>query len=113
MSVGCVGQREPRPGMHDRLWQRAQPAQQRPHLTPQKGGFGNLLDQAGRLLHLARGQGVLDRFSEQPLLHVLRRGRAVQEWQPLRLELLGTAAQQLGKQLVIAIPAPRPITLNF
>ena len=36
----------------------------------------------------------------------------MQEWQPLRLELLGTAAQHLGKQLVIAIPAPLPIERN-
>ena len=74
-----VGQREQRPGMHDRFWQRTQPAQQRPHLATQEGRLRDLLDQARRLLHVARGQGVLNRLGDQPLLHVPGCGPAVQE----------------------------------
>jgi 2-polyprenyl-6-methoxyphenol hydroxylase-like FAD-dependent oxidoreductase len=72
--------RAPWPRMHDRLWQGTQPTQQRPHLTPQKGSFGDLFDQASRPLHVACGQCVLDRLWDQPLLHVPCRGPVVQEY---------------------------------
>jgi hypothetical protein len=88
------------------LGQGIQPLEYRVELTLECNWEHDWFDQAGRELDIGNGQCVLHRFGGQRVLLIPGTGTPMQYGYHCRLSLLQMASQHLGKQVVVAVPAP-------
>ena len=86
--------------------QLSQPALQFGVLTTLPERINVFLDQVRCPLEILGAQSMLYRLIDEPVLLVPLTGPAVQRWHLLRLGLAQSLAQQVGKEMVIAIPTP-------
>ncbi len=107
-----MGKTKPGPGADHRVGQRPQPSPERGELAAGGCRLSRLLDQIRRPLKIARRQGVAHCFEEHPFLLVPRTGSAVQFRHQTASLPLQALPQQVGKKMVIAIPAPLVIQGN-
>ncbi len=106
---------EQSPGVKDtEMWfgeyqlnrQPSQPTPQFGVLTTLPYSISLFLDQVRRPLEILGAQSMLYRLIGEPVLLVPLTGPAVQNWQLFWLGLVQTLTQQIGKKVVIAVPAP-------
>src|SRR5437870_13678399 len=93
-------------GAYQRLGQRVHPPEHRVELTTGRKGERDRFDQAGSEFDVGNGQRMLHRFVRQIVLLIPGTGTPMQDGWQRRLYLLQVAAQHLGKQVVVAVPAP-------
>src|SRR5215213_3879637 len=98
---------ENRTGAHQRLRQRLEPAEYSHHFSTERETQADLFDQARCRVPIVRKQRVLHRFVDETVLLEPGTGTAVEVGHKLgRHTAYEALAQNLRKQMMIAIPAP-------
>ena len=99
-------QGQPWPGANQFRRQRCQPPVYRHALSALKERLGVVLHQAGSPPGVSGGQRMLDRFGGPPAALVPRCCPEVQLLDPFSAFLLQEAVQDIGEEVVVAVPAP-------
>ncbi len=100
-----MGKAELGPSAHQFVWQRLQPPQERGELATGYHCAGALFDQPGCPLEILCRQGVLNGRAHLPLGLKPNAGPEIQLRYHFRLRDTQTMLQEIGKQVVVAIPA--------
>ncbi len=100
----CLGQTQAGVPLDEFVWKGMQPVQHRVRLTTEGQGVPVLFKQADHAFEIGSKNRMMHRFEDQVMLLVPGTGATMQLGKQGGHGLGETAAQQVGKQMVVAVP---------